>query len=220
MHELSVYMGIMRYIKYIIPVLGLLFAITSCGKKGIKPSTTITTGGNTTTTSDTKLDTDELVHSITLNAPAQFVSTNVVVDTLVLTYYENVHFYIPTSGYVYSYALHLIEDFSSTSLATLNYTTYNIVGDINYDFVDDNLNDVSAKSVTDTTLAGVPTKNIIVERPFIFKKFYASNQAALMGQDSIDAVTNQTMNFHAYVYFTKTYPATSEGTNIYYVKQQ
>jgi len=198
----------MRYIKYIIPVIILFFAFSSCGKKGVKPSTTTT------------IDTNAIIHSVTLQAPAQYVLTSVVGDTLEMIYYENVKLSISNAGFTYSYAIHLIEDFSNTSLYNVNYITYDEAGDINYDYVDDNLNDVSAKSVKDTTIAGVASKLITVQRPFIFKKPYATNQAATMGQDSIDAVTNQNMNFHSYVYFEKTYPATSQGTNLYYIKQQ
>jgi len=198
----------MRYIKYIIIVAILFFAFSSCHKKGVAPATT------------SKVDTDAIIHSITLMAPPQYVLTSVVGDTLEMTYYENVRLSISDAGFTYSYAIHLIEDFSNTSLAKVNYITYDEAGNINYDYVDDNLNDVSAKSIKDTTIAGVASKIITVQRPFIFKKPYATNQAATMGQDSIDAVTTQNMNFHSYVYFEKTYPATSQGTNLYYVKQQ
>jgi hypothetical protein len=198
----------MRYFKYIIIAITLFFAFSSCGKKSVKPSTAST------------VDTDAIIHSVTLQSPAQYVLTSVVGDTLEMTYYENVKLSISDQGYTLSYAIHLIEDFSNTSLAKVNYITYDEAGDINYDYVDDNLNDVSAKSVKDTIIGGVASKVITVQRPFIFKKPYATNQAAIMGQDSIDAVTTQNMNFHSYVYFEKTYPATSQGTNLYYVKQQ
>ena len=198
----------MRNIKYIIIIAIFFFAFSSCGKKGVSPST------------GSKVDTDAIIHSVALMAPPQYVLTSVVGDTLEMIYYENVKLSISEAGFTYSYAIHLIEDFTNTSLYKVNYFTYDQVGDINYDYVDDNLNDVSAKSIKDTTIAGVASKVITVQRPFIFKKPYATNQAALMGQDSIDAVTNQNMNFHSYVYFEKTYPATSQGTNLYYIKQQ
>jgi hypothetical protein len=197
----------MRHLKYLLPISFLFFAIASCKKNStnIKKTTT--------------LDTDALLHSITLHAPIQYVATSVNADTLQMIYYENVNLYIPTTGYTYSYALHLIEDFSATLLKNVNYTTIDQSGDVTYDYVDDNLNDVSAKSVKDTTIAGIPSKNIVVQRPFIFKKPYPSAQLALAAQDSVDAVTNNVMNFHSYVYFTKTYPASSVSTPIYFVKQ-
>ncbi|WP_461450989.1 hypothetical protein [Mucilaginibacter sp.] len=198
----------MRNIKYVLIVTILFFVISSCHKKGVAPSTA------------SKVDTDAILHSVKLMSPPQYVSTSVVGDTLEMIYYENVRLSISDAGFTYSYAIHLIEDFSNTSLYKVNYITYDQAGNINYDYVDDNLNDVSAKSIKDTTIAGVASKIITVQRPFIFKKHYATNQAAVMGQDSIDAVTTQNMNFHSYVYFEKTYPATSQGTNLYYVKQQ
>jgi len=194
----------MRYIKYIIPVL-LLFSVLSCRKsEGIKPVTPI--------------DTDLVIHQIKFSAPYQYASTKVVGDTLKVIYYENVNLYIPSNGFNLSYALHLKEDFSSSVLVSYNFTTVDAYGDVTYDWVDDNLNNVTAKTVKDTVINGASVTHITVQRPFTFFKAFNSTQIATNTQDSLLTLKTNKIVFSSYVYFGKTYPATSDTTNVYYIK--
>lgn len=201
------YSRIMKNIQYTISLL-LLLSVFSCKKTKTNENKT------------SSLDTNTFIHAIVVNAPAQFATTSVANDTLSIIYYENVNLLIPTAGYKASFAIHLVEDFTNTSLKNLNYTTYDAYGDVTYDFVDDNLNDVSAKAIKDTMVNDVAMKKITVQRPFTFKKGYASLQAAIAGQDSLDSVTTDNMAFHSFVYFTTTYPATTAGANLFYVRKQ
>ena len=197
---------IMKNVRHLIPFLLLLAAFAGCKKHKSDENKT------------SSLDTSAFIHAIIINAPPQFATTSVANDTLTVLYYENVSLLIPTAGYQQSFAIHLVEDFTNTSLKNTNYTTIDAYGDLTYDYVDDNLNDVSAKAIKDTMVNNVAMKKILVQRPFYFKKGYASLQAATAGQDSIDAVTTDNMAFHSFVYFTTTYPATTAGANLFYLK--
>jgi hypothetical protein len=182
----------------------VLLAFTGCEKSGIKPTTPI--------------DTDAVIHTISFSAPTQFAATSVIGDTLKTIFYENVSLLIPADGLNLSYALHLKEDFTSSALINFNFTTVDAYGDVTYDWVDDNLNNVTAKTEKDTVINGKNVAKITVQRPFTFSETYTSAQLAINEQDSLLKRTTDKINFSSYVYFGKTYPATSTSTPIYYVK--
>jgi hypothetical protein len=197
----------MRYLRHILPVLLLFFACTGCKKsQATKPVTTA------------PIDTDAFIHHISFDAPDQFVATTVSGDTLRMIYYENVSLYIPKNGYTLSYALHLKEDFGDAILKNFQYITIDSEGDVDVDWVDDNLNNITAKTLKDTTINNLSVVQVTVKRPFTFSKVYASNQLAVNEMNSILKITTDEIIFSSYVYFTKTYQATSRNIPVYYVK--
>ncbi len=197
----------MRCVKYYLVLFLGLAVFTGCKKSGVGPS------------NPKPIDTDALIHEIKFSAPAQYLAVSVSGTKLTIIYYENVTLLIPAQGANLSFAIHLQEDFSNSYLATLHYTTVDAYGDVDHDWVDDNLNNVTAKTVKDTTIAGAKTTKITVQRPFIFSKDYETNQAAVLGEDSIMNRKTDKIGFASFVYFTKTYPATSTSSQLYYVKK-
>jgi hypothetical protein len=210
----------MRYFKYLTFAILAIFAVTSCHKSGVAPakSTTTSTTGSTGSTSTTPIDTNILIHTISFNAPAQFAAVSVSGTQLNITYYENVTLFIPKEGAILSYAIHLKEDFSLSALVNYQFETYDAYGDITQDWVDDNLNNVTAKTEKDTTINDTLKEKITVQRPFLFSRNYTTSQAAIAGQDSLLARTKDNIVFSSYVYFTTTYPTYFATSNLYYVK--
>jgi hypothetical protein len=199
----------MRSVKFYLILLISLTFFAACKKSAVGPATQTTK----------PIDTDALIHSIKFSAPAQYSAVSVSGTKLTIIYYENVTLLIPAEGSTLSYAIHLKENFSQTGVATFDYTTVDAYGDVDHDWVDDNLNNVTAKTVTDTTIAGVKNTKITVQRPFIFARTYTTSQAAVLGEDSILNRKTDKVNFSSYVYFTKTYPATSTSAQMYYIKK-
>ena len=197
----------MRYFKYLIllPIVIFAFAAASCRKSGnVTPSKPI--------------DTDAVIHSITFTIPTQFVATSTNGPKLTMIYYENVSLDIPSKGLDLSYALHLTEDFSSSTLANFDYFTIDQDGHINVNWVDSNLNNVSAKTEKDTVVNNVPVTRITVQRPFTFSKTYGTAAEATDEQTQLLVRKGDKINFSSYVYFTKTYPASTLTTSVLYVK--
>jgi hypothetical protein len=202
------YSGGMRCVKYYLVLFVGLAIFAGCSKSGVGPATKTTK----------PIDTDALIHSIKFVAPNQYSAVSVSGTKLTIIYYENVTLLIPAEGATLSYAIHLEQYFTNSGLANFDYTTVDAYGDVDHDWVDDNLNNVTAKTVTDTTVAGVKTTKITVQRPFIFSRTYTTSQAATMGEDSILSRQTDKIDFASYVYFTKTYPADSTTAQLYYVK--
>lgn len=208
--------------KYLIPILFLFFVLTGCKKSNDAIPTGKGTKGTTKTNNplpSAPIDTDAFIHQITFSAPFQLVVMSVADAKLTMIYYENVDVLIPSDGYTLSYALHLTEDFSHSSLAKLDYTTVDEAGDVNFDWVDDNLNNVSNKTISDTTVNSIAMKKISVNRQFTFTEDFADNKAAIAKEDSLYKLQNETISFSSYVYFTKTYPATTMSAVINYFKK-
>ena len=204
--------------KYLIPILLVFFVLTSCKKSNdVQPSGTGTKTNNPLPSAP--IDTDAFIHQITFSAPFQLVVMTVADTKLTMVYYENVNVLIPKDGYTLSYALHLTEDFSHSSLANLDYTTINEAGEVNLDWVDDNLNNVIDKTVSDTTVNNIAMKKINVNRQFTFTEDFADNKAALTKRDSLSNINTEKIRFSSYVYFTKTYPATVIAAPINYFKK-
>jgi len=208
--------------KYLLPILLIFFVLTGCKKS----NDVVPTGQNTKAITNTgnplpsaPIDTDAFIHEINFSAPFQLVVMTVADTKLTMVYYENVNVLIPKDGYTLSYALHLTEDFSKSSLANLDYTTINEAGDINLDWVDDNLNNVTDKKVSDTIVNSIAMKKINVNRQFTFTEDFADNKAALAKRDSLYNINTERIRFSSYVYFTKTYPATVTAAPINYFKK-
>jgi hypothetical protein len=197
----------MRGFKYLlIIILFSVFAFASCKKSSVSP------------TNPKPVDTDALIHEIKFSAPSQFAATSVSGTKLTVIYYENVSLLVPAEGLNLSYSIHLKEYFSSSILVNFNFTTEDAYGDVTYDWVDDNLNNVTAKTEKDTTISGVKNTEITVQRPFTFARTYTTSQAAILGEDSLLNRKSDKILFASYVYFTKTYPADSTASALYYVK--
>jgi hypothetical protein len=194
--------------KYLITVIVLMVIMTGCTKSQ-----------NAGPVTAKPIDTDAFIHQISFAAPNQYVATSVSGDTLRMVYYENVAIYLPSQGYKFSYALHLIENFDSSILINFHYTTIDAEGDVDVDWVDNNLNNIgAAKTVKDTTINNVAETQVTVRRPFMFFKVYANNAQAVNEENLVLAINTDKINFSSYVYFTKTYPATSTSIPVYYVK--
>jgi len=209
----------MSYLKYILPILFAAITITSCTKSGeVKPLSSPKSTSTSTSSTSATLDTDALIHQISFIAPSQFVATSVSGDTLKMIYYENVSLLIPTEGLTLSYALHLNQTFTASALNNFDYTTIDQQGDVTFDWVDDNLNNVTAKTEKDTVINSVKTTKITVQRPFMFSKVYADKQTALAEENTLLTTKNDNITFSAYVYFTKVYNITAASANLFYLK--
>jgi len=207
------------FFKYILPILFAAVTITSCTKTGeVKPSSSKSTSSTSGSSASTALDTDALIHQISFIAPSQFVATNVYGDTLKMVYYENVSLLIPTEGLTLSFALHLNQIFTASALTNFDYTTIDQSGDVTFDWVDDNLNNVSAKTEKDTVINSVKMTKITVQRPFTFSKVYANATAATAEQTTLLATKNDNITFSAFVLFTKQYNITAASANLFYLK--
>src|SRR5580698_7561066 len=117
-------------------------------------SSKTTGGGNSQTPPDTtpKLTHDDSIHMATFNIKPQQVKTTVSGTNLVLVYNENVDLLFTAEGYQKISAVHLHEDFSKTLLAGFDFTTVAEGGNTTLNWVDDNLNNVILKTVTDTVI--------------------------------------------------------------------
>lgn len=164
------------------------------------------------------IDTDLFIHSILFSAPTQKVLTSVTGNQLTLVYNENVNLYLPKLGYELSWAVHLTEGFATTAFSGFEFTTVNSEGDITTDWVDDNMSNITAKTVSDTVIAKIPLVRINVKRAFTFTHEYADNQSALAAESAVLQRNNDQINFSSYVFFTETYPVTSTNTQISYLK--
>ena len=209
------------HMKYLIPILLVFFVLTGCKKSNdvVPPSGTKVITKSSNPLPSAPIDTDAFIHQITFSAPFQLVVMSVADTKLTMVYYENVDVLIPKDGYTLSFALHLTEDFSHSSLAKLDYTTVDEAGGVDFDWVDDNLNNVIDKTVSDTTVNSIAMKKINVNRQFTFTEDFADNQAAIAKEDSLYNINTETIRFSSYVYFTKTYPATIMKAPINYFKK-
>jgi len=208
--------------KHLLFILLVLFVLASCKKSdGVKPSgqgtKEISQSGNPLPSAP--IDTDAFIHHISFSAPFQLVVMSVADTKLTMVYYENIDVLIPKQGYTLSFALHLKEDFSKSSLAKLDYTTVDEAGATDFDWVDDNLNNVIDKTVSDTTVNSIAMKKIKVNRKFTFTEDFADNQSAVAKEDSLYNINTEKIHFSSYVYFTKTYPTTYMSAVINYFKK-
>lgn len=212
----------MRHIGFLFTVFlaSAILTVTSCQKDTITTTNSAksTIGNNGSSTTKTDTNTDSIIHHVSFKAPAQFAAVSVSGTQLNVTYYENVVLLIPKRGVTLSYAIHLKEDFSFSALSNYQFGTYDASGDITHDWIDDNLNDVTAKTEKDTTINDTLTEKITVQRPFLFSKNYTTSQAAIAGRDSLLARTKDNIVFSSYIYFTTTYTTYYATSNLYYVK--
>lgn len=169
--------------------------------------------------STVKLTKDDTAHMAAFIIYAQKVKTNVSGKTLVMSFDENVNIFLLAEGYQKTSAVHLKEDWKRTSLAAFDFTTVNEDGNTTFNSIDDNLNNVKFKKISDTAINGVPVKKINVHRMLTFSKAYGSAQLATDQQNLLLAKTDELITFLSYTYYNqKNYPATSAVANVQYVK--
>lgn len=170
----------------------ILSAFASCKKANLAPLNPTSSTGGTSTQPSTN-------YAISFVTPDQVVATNVKNDTLVMVYHENVSLVLNPEEYASSWAVHLIETFDGTTLSGVDYTTVNPQGIAVHNVVDNNMNNVILKSVSDTTVNGAAKKVMRVFRNFTFSKVYDSNAAAISEQNKLVG-TKEQMSFSAYYY--------------------
>jgi hypothetical protein len=184
-------------------------------------SKTTTGGGSSQTPPDTtpKLTHDDSIHMAAYNIKPQGVKTSVSGTTLTLAFNENVDLLFTEEGYQTTSAVHLQEDFSKTLLSGFDFTTVAEGGNTTLNWVDDNLNNVVLKTVTDTIINRVKMVKINVHRPFTFYKDYPSSQAALDQQTVFLNKKLDSVAFTSYSYYNqKNYPPVSASANLVYSK--
>jgi hypothetical protein len=212
-----------------IPTLFLIYILIAAGCKKDdfisynKPFTVANTGGAPTTSggkaADSVItDSDAFIHHIQYKAGAQQVVTSISGDTLVLKYHENVSIYLPARGYVLSYSVHLVDDFSQSVLKNFDFIIIDAAGHVNFNWADDNLSNIPQKTVKDSTINNTDMTVITAHRLFTFSKAYADHATAVNARDSIMKIKTDKINYSAYVLFTKTYPVTVTSALIIYTE--
>ncbi len=206
-------------------------ALASCTKDNVKPggdSTSKTsTNGNSSTGDNSKTSTsggsilthDDSVHMAVFRIAPQQVKTSVSGADLTLKFEENVDLFFLADAYQKISAVHLFEDFTKSSLNGVDYTTVAEGGNTTFDWVDDNLNNVVLKTVSDTTIANVAVVKINVHREFTFLKTYKSNLAAVTEQNYLLNKKSDVIGFSSYTYYNENnYPYVSAAVAVAYTK--
>jgi hypothetical protein len=213
------------FMKTIIVVLLLAVVIAGCSKtEGVKPissTSTTTTGNNSKTPTGTTvaLSHDDSIHLAKFAVSPQTVNTSVSGTNLILEFNENVNLLFTAEAYQKTSAVHLFENFKNTLLAGFDYTTVAEGGNTTLNWVDDNLNNVILKTVTDTIVGSVDMVKINVHRQFTFFKIYPSNQLALNEQKLFANKKDDTVSFSSYCYYNqKNYPSTSSSAQLEYLR--
>jgi PBP1b-binding outer membrane lipoprotein LpoB len=166
-----------------------------------------------------KLTRDDSIHLVAFIIDPQKVKTSVSGKTLVLAFDESVNLFLFAEAYKITSAIHLKEDLKKTSLGAFDFTTLNQDGQTTFNFVDDNLNNVKFKSISDTTINHIKVVKINVHRLLTFSKEYGSNQLATDQQNLLLGKTNNQLTFSSYTYYNqKNYPVTSAVAFLQYVK--
>jgi len=200
-----------------------LIIFTACNKNGDvapqKGSGSTSSGGSSQTPPDTtpKISHDDSIHMATFNMQPQAVNLKVSGTKLILVYNENVNILLNQEGYGKTSAIHLHEDFSKSGLFGLDYTTVAAGGNTTFNWVDDNLNNVILKTVTDTMVNNRNMIKINVHRAFTFEKEYFSEDAARNERESFAERRNDTVIFSSYCYYNqKNYsPVSFSGPLVY-----
>ncbi|MDO3644869.1 hypothetical protein [Mucilaginibacter sp. L3T2-6] len=211
--------------KTILPILLISIMLWSCSKKAdVKPTsadTTKTGNGNLSATpgSASKLSHDDSIHMAAFIIYPQNVKTSVNGKVLKLVFDEKVNIFLMADAYNQTYAVHLKEDFKKSVLAAFDFTTEGENGQTAFNYVDDNLNNIRFKTLSDTLIQGVKVKKIAVHRQLTFSRTYDSPQLAADQQNLILARYDDFITFSSYTYYNqKNYPTTSAKAYIKYGK--
>jgi hypothetical protein len=200
--------------------------LASCGKNNdVKPISNSTTSINTATITTTANNStvpmthDDSLHLVIFNIKDQQVKTAVSGSTLTLTLNENVDIYLTAEGYAKTSSLHLLEGLNHTLLAGFDFTTVNEDGQTTLNWVDDNLNNVKLKTVTDTVVNNVKVVKVNVSRPFTFFKTYNSAGDAVAYQNYLLTDVSDIITFSSYCYYNqKVYQTSSAVGHVVYSK--
>lgn len=169
--------------------------------------------------STAKLTKDDSIHMVAFTIFAQKVKTSVSGKTLILAFDENVNLFLLADGYQKTSAIHLIEDIKATSLSAFDFSTVNQDGLTVYNYMEDNLNNIKTKAISDTTINNVKVVKVNLHRLVTYSKVYGSNQLATDQQNLILEKTTDLITFSSYTYYNqKNYPVTSAVAYIKYVK--
>jgi hypothetical protein len=194
--------------------------ITSCTKNNdVQPNVIATGKKQVDTISKSGLSLDDSIHLALFNVAPQKVYTSVSGKILTMKYDENVDLYMSAAGYQQTSSVHLLEDFSNTALKGFDFTTVAEGGNTTLDWVDDNLNNVILKTVTDTVINNYSVVKINVHRTFTFFNTYDSAQAATDEQNLLIGKTDDKITFTSYSYYNqKNYPKTNLTIGLVYSK--
>jgi hypothetical protein len=216
--------------RLVVAIFFIVIVAVGCRKsESVKPvtdnstSTTDNTskGGPSTTPPDTtpKLTHDDSIHMAAFKIPAQVVTTSVSGTNLILTYSENADLLFTAEAYQKTSAVHLTDDFKNTLLTGFDFTTVAEAGNTTLNWVDDNLNNITQKTVKDTVINKVNMVKINVHRKFTFFRVYASNAIAINEQNIFISRKDDVIAFTSYCYYNqKNYQAVSSSAKVGYVK--
>jgi len=188
----------MKRLIYLLPV---LIAFASCNNKG--------------TLAPVLPDSVTVQHTVKLSASPQLTKTSVKDSTLTLALNEDVVLLLNPTGFDHTYAVHITQDLTSSALNKLDYTTINN-GASFYDYLEDNLNNISGKTISDTSVNGTAMKKIHLVRLINFVKKFANAQLAINAQMAILNTHTDVITFSSYVFYDKSYPATTTTAAINY----
>jgi hypothetical protein len=205
----------------LIVILFAAVAFSSCQKSEVNPtaaSATSTTASATTAANQAvaATDTNVILHTVTLTAKNQLAKTLVTDSTLNISYAQDVAILICAKGYNSSYSTYLVADFSGSILSKFNYYSSSKTGVTTYNYIENNLNDVDFKTVTDTTVNNTAMKKVRVQRTISFTKRFATPALAASAQKIVMAQTADPVKYISYMYYDKTYPETSASTKVSY----
>jgi hypothetical protein len=210
--------------KLFITMLFAAVVVAGCSKNGaVNPQNGkgTNTGGGTPSKPDTtiKLSHDDSIHLATFKINPQVVKTSVSGTNLILKFNENIDLLFTAEGYQKTSSVHLIENFKNTMLTGFDFTTLAEGGNTTLNWVDDNLNNVILKTVSDTLVNKVKMVKINVHRPFTFFRVYSTNQAALGQQAMFVQRKTDTVSFKSYSYYNqKNYLTTQSSARLVYTK--
>lgn len=167
----------------------------------------------------TAIQLDTVKYAVNFLLKGQIVKTVVSSDTLKLTYIENIKLLLNPADYHGSWALHLAPDFSKAAVAKFDYTTVTKENNVTLNWIDDNLNNITTKTVSDTVVGDAKMVNVKVCSQFNFTKKYSSHAAAVNEQSSLLRTTTDMMVFSSYYLMPTGRTSAYTGTDkITYIK--
>ncbi|WP_158825093.1 hypothetical protein [Mucilaginibacter lacusdianchii] len=191
--------------------------LAGCGKeKNVKPTVSSRDIATSVPVQSTSVNTT-LTYNVGFELPVQKVITLIDKNTLKMVYNETVNLLVDPSEYDRAWGLRLTENFSSSALASFDYTTVTKEGHVTKNWVDENLNNVILKGKADTSVNGVKKVKVKIERAFTFTKEYTTPQLAIAEQNAILARQNDIISFASFYYSEdkKISPATAKAQVIY-----
>lgn len=155
----------------------------------------------------------------TLNVNGQIVRTSVQNDTLHMDYYESADLLIDPAVYHRTWALHLKEYYNKSQLAPYHFVSLSEDNTYAYDWVSDNLNNVTRKTVKDTSIDGKAYVKVSVNRVMNFFNAFSSPQEAINMQNKLLQSQSDSVIFASYYYYNGvTSLADSSSARLIYTK--